>query len=310
MILCNHLYRDSACWLHGMLAKNVSTNRDLAPSGSKGSSCRDFAHEILQDPDTSAPQGSRGRDPDTKRSCTRDPTVLQDFDTSAPEGSWCRDAKDRDLAQVVPKDYDAEILTKRSCTRDPTVLQDFDTSAPEGSWCRDAKDRDLAQVVPKDYDAEILTKRSCTRDPTGSWYKCSGRLAVQICCRCAWFLILRWREHGASWSHLPFVTPRGCQGQLRKQKTLMWVSQITFMPSTQNCFSWLCTALVPYFLRQATKQLVHRSVNRSASPQCRVVRFGCSWYLLLQGFHCCLFALPSRPSNNLMLFVIRCNQCM
>ena len=78
---------------------------------------------------------------------------------------------DRDLAQVVLQDPDAEILTERSCTRDPhyrdlaqVVLQDPGADImTERSWTKDPQD--LAQEVLQDPDADIMTEGSCTRDP-------------------------------------------------------------------------------------------------------------------------------------------------
>ena len=93
--------------------------------------------------------------------------MLQDSDTSGPKGSSYRDPK-TDLAQVVEKDPDAEILRKWSCRNlkrilIQVVLEDRDTSGPKGSSYRD-----LVQVVVQDSDrsgrkgpaAEILHKWS------------------------------------------------------------------------------------------------------------------------------------------------------
>ena len=148
-----------------------------------------------------------------QRSCTRGPTT----------GSWCRDPNReilhkrstyRDLAQEVPQDPDADIMTERSCTRDPhteilhkwsyriltqtswqrdvaqeILIQRSCTRGPTGSWCRHhdreildkrSSYRDLAQEIRQDPDADILTERCCTRDPhTEILHKRSHRILMQ-----------------------------------------------------------------------------------------------------------------------------------
>ena len=133
------------------------------------------AQEVLQDP---------GADIMTERSCTRDPhTVIlkgshrilmqtswqRDLDkrgrscTRGPTGCRCRHhdreilhkrSTDRDLAQEVLQDPDADIMTERSWTRDPHLVQVGYRILMQTSW-----QRDLAQ--------EIHIQRSCTRGPTG-----------------------------------------------------------------------------------------------------------------------------------------------
>ena len=87
---------------------------------------------------------------------------------------------DRDLAQVVPQDLGAEIMTERSWTRDPHKrsctsgpIQDPDAEILTERSCT----RDLAQVVIQDPAAEVLAQRyaqetriqrSCTSGPAGS----------------------------------------------------------------------------------------------------------------------------------------------
>ena len=105
--------------------------------------------------------------------------------TSGHTGSWCRHhdreildkrSADRDLAQEVLQDPDADIMTERSWTRDPqtdlaqVLLQD---SAQDILNTLRKRKRpsysDLAQVVLEAADAEFLTKTSCRSSTTGFW---------------------------------------------------------------------------------------------------------------------------------------------
>ena len=133
----------------------------------KRSADRDLAQEVLQDPDA---------DIMTERSWTRDPQT--EISTRGPTGSWCRHhdreildkrSADRDLAQEVLQDPDADIMTERSCTRD------FQTEISHKRSYRIPMQTSWHRSCTRDLQTEILRKRSYRILMQTSWQRDLGQ---------------------------------------------------------------------------------------------------------------------------------------